>query len=64
MQEGRAKEKPILLIFMEHVEEEKMNFIAKEVFRNFARAKIVQEGGEITIQPNWDQICDSIIKLL
>ena len=57
-------EKPIILIFVEHVPEDKMNLITKEVFETFTRVQLVSENGEYNLQPGWQQLCESIIQLL
>ena len=41
--EARTTGKPIILIFKEHVDEEKMDVVMTDIFKNYARAKIVQE---------------------
>ena len=61
LEEARTRGKPILLIFKEHVDEQEMSLVIREVFRNFTRAQFVFEDGRYKIQPDWRQICESII---
>ena len=62
--EARTTGKPILLIFKEHVAEDKMRIVIREIFRNFTRIKFVEEEGQYRIQPGWEQVCESIIQML
>ena len=57
-------QRPIILIFTEHVPEENMNLITKEVFDTFTRVQLVLENGEYKLQPGWQQLCESVIQLL
>ena len=56
--------KPIILIFMEHVEEDAMNLATREVFETFTRTKFVLEDGQYKIKPDWPEICKAIIQLM
>ena len=55
------EEKPIILIFIEKMEEDEMPPVILNVFKYYARAKFVAEGG---IQLDWAHVCKSIIKLV
>ena len=57
-------ERPIILIFIEHVREKDMNLITREVFQTFTRVQLVLEDGQYKLQPGWPQLCGSIVQLL
>ena len=57
-------EKPIILIFIEHVPKEEMNLITKEVFETFTRVQFLKEDGQYKLEPGWQQLCESIIQLI
>ena len=59
--EARTTGKPIILIFKEHVAEEKMDVVMTEVFQKNARAKIVQEEDGFQMYPPWEHLCKAII---
>ena len=56
--------KPIILIFIEHVPEENMDLITKEVFETFTRVQFIMEDGQYEMRPSWDSVCESIIQLI
>lgn len=56
--------KPIILIFIEHVDVDVMNLVTKEIFETFSRVKFVTENGEYKIHPDWPEICQSIIQMM
>ena len=62
--EARTTGKPIILIFTENVEVEKMSVVIRDVFMNNARAKIVKEGNKYQMYPPWEQLCKAIIRLI
>lgn len=62
--EARTTGKPIILLFKEHVNDNKMSVVVKEVFRQFARAQFVFQDGHYKIQPAWPQLCKSIVELM
>ena len=64
IEQARVMEKPIILIFKEHVAEDKMNHVTKQIFRHFTRVKCVFEDGHARIQPDWTQLCEAIIQLM
>ena len=57
-------ERPIILVFKEHVPEENMNLICKEVFQTFTRVQFVYENEQPVLKPGWQQLCDSILQLV
>ena len=57
-------EKPIILIFIEHVPKDEMNLITREVFETFTRVQFVKENDQYKIEPGWKQLCESIIQLM
>ena len=58
-------EMPIILIFIERVNEDDMNLITKEVFETFTRVQFAMDiDGEYRITPDWPHICESIIQLI
>ena len=64
IEEARIMGKPVIMIFIEDVDVKEMSEVMKEVFRNFARVKIVNEGDEVRSEPDWPFVCQSIIQLL
>ena len=56
--------KPIILIFKEHVPEDKMDHVTRKVFNNFTRVKCVFGENGVDLQPSWDILCQSIIELM
>ena len=59
--EARTTGKPIIMIFMEHVAEEKMDVVMTDVFKKNARDKIVQEEGGYQMYPAWEHLCKAFI---
>ena len=57
--EARTTGKPIIMIFLEHVAEEKN--VMTDVVKKNARAKIVQEEGGYQMYPAWEHLCKAII---
>lgn len=64
MEQARLQGKPIILIFTEEVEEGDMTIVIREVFRKYTRVKLVLEAGNYRLQPDWEQLCVSIIQLM
>ena len=60
--EAQKTGKPIILIFIEHVDENTMGIVIRDIFMKYARAKIVQEEGVFNIYPTWEQLCQAIIE--
>ena len=63
IEEAKLSGKPVIPIFIEHVNEEKMGMVIRHIFRHFTRVRFIQENGEMKIEPNWPQVCEAIIKL-
>ena len=64
IEQARLQGKPIILIFIEDVEEDEMTLVIREVFRNYTRVKFVAEDGMYRLQPDWGHICESVIQLM
>ena len=64
IEQARIMGKPMIMIFIEDVDEKEMSEPMKEVFRNFARVKIVDVGDGFKSEPDWPFVCKSIIQLL
>ena len=56
--------KNIIPMFKEMVDEHEMNETMLQVFRHFTRVNFAFEDGYYKIQPDWAQICESIIDLM
>lgn len=56
--------KPIIWIFKEHVAEDSMNLVTREVFETFTRVRFIFEEGQYQIKPDWPYICKLIIHLI
>ena len=63
IEEAKTSGKPVILIFMEHVSEDKIGMIIRQIFRNFTRIRFIRENGELQIEPSWPHVCEAIIKL-
>ena len=57
-------EKPIILVFIEHVPKKDMNLITREVFETFTRVQFEYEDGEPVLKPGWLPFCESIVQLI
>ena len=55
---------PILLIFIEHVDEEDISRVTREVFMYNTQADFVMEGRVYRLNMDWESVCESIIQLL
>ena len=64
IEQARIMGKPVIMIFIENVDEKEMSEVMKEVFRNFTGVKIVNEGDGVMSEPDWPFVCQSIIQLL
>ena len=64
VEEARILDKPVILVFIEDVKENEMSDVMKEIFRNFTRVKIVRRDGAYQSQPDWPNVCRSIIDLM
>ena len=63
IEQARLQRKPIILIFIEEVEEARMTLVIREVFRNYTRIKFMRDNGVYKIQPDWQHVCQAIIQL-
>ena len=57
-------DRPIIMAFIEEVDESLMTRVTREIFRSAARVKIFEQDGEYRVEPGWDEICQSIIQLM
>ena len=64
IEQAQLMRKPIILILTEHVKEEAMNNVIRGVFKNTTRARFVVEDGRYRLEPDWDQVCMSILQLI
>ena len=64
IEEARVLGMPILLIFIEHVDEENMSRVTREVFRYYTRANFIMEEGVYRLNMDWETVCESIIQLV
>ena len=64
IEQARSMDLPVIMIFIEDVDEKEMSGVMKEVFRKFTRVKIVYDGDEFRSKPDWPIVCRSIIQLL
>ena len=64
IKEARSMGNPIILMFIEDVEPNHMDVVIWEIVRNFTRVKFIFEDGEYKIQPNWNEVCRSIIQMI
>ena len=65
IEHARLKNKPIVILMNEYVNENDMNAVTKEIFRHFTRVRFVRgEDGHIRLERDWKDVCESIIMLL
>ena len=64
IEEARVFGMPIILIFIEHVDEEDMSRVTREVFRYYTRANFIMEEGVYRLNMDWESVCESIIQLV
>ena len=64
LEQARLMDKPVIMIFIEDVNEADMSDVMREVFRNFTRVKVVCEDGQYKAQPDWPSVCAAIIQLM
>ena len=57
-----TREVPIFPIFIENITSDRLPLYIKAATRKFQEPKLVQEGIEFKIHPNWDTVCKSIIR--
>ena len=62
--EARTTGKPTILVFIEHVDEDKMDVVMTDIFKNNTRAKIVKEEDGYQMYPPWEHLCKAIIGLM
>jgi hypothetical protein len=56
--------KPILMIFVDMVDENEMTPIMRQLFKRYTRVNMRIIDGEVQIVPCWDRICRSILEML
>ncbi|XP_060567589.1 toll-like receptor 4 [Ruditapes philippinarum] len=59
-----ALKKPIMLIFIEEVDEQDMSLLIKQHFNNYTRISLRFHNGDVIITPNWERVCESILDFL
>ena len=64
IEEARVKGMPIVLIFIQTVEEDYMSRVTREVFNNYTRAKFEFENGVYSLNLDWRNVCESIVELV
>lgn len=64
IEQACLQRKPIILMFIEKVEEERMNPVIRAIFRKYTRVKFILEDGHYRLQPDWENVCDSIMQLI
>ena len=52
IEQARIQGKPIILDFIEKLEEEEMLLVIREMFRNYTHFKFVLEEGQYRLQPD------------
>ena len=65
IEHARLKNKPIVILMKEKVNENDMNAVTKELFRHFTRVSFIcGEDGQPRLARDWIDICESIIMLV
>ena len=64
MEHAHLLEKPIILIFLEHVPVDEMNLLTREVFETFTRVQFLKENEQYKLEPGWKELSESIIQLM
>ncbi|XP_053399211.1 toll-like receptor 4 [Mercenaria mercenaria] len=63
LREAYEMDKPIILIFKETVKSSLMPKLLLTLFNKITRAKLVENEGEYSLIPDWENLSESIIKL-
>lgn len=62
---SQMEHKPLLLLFLEHVDTSKMPKTLRRHFRKTTRGKVIRdESGQVSFQPDIENICESILQLM
>ena len=54
VKEAYEQQKPILLIFTEHVEEDLMSQFLLNIYRRYTRAKFTRRDYQYVLEPSWN----------
>ena len=64
IEHARLKNKPIVILMKEEVNQDDMNAVTKQIFRHFTRIKFIcDEDGQPGPERTWRCICEEIIML-
>ena len=64
IEHARLKNKPIVILMKEEVNQDDMNAVTKQIFRHFTRVKFIyDEAGHLKIERDWKDMCESIVML-
>jgi hypothetical protein len=64
LDQAHVNGKPIILMFIEHVEQELMSLTIKELYQRNVRIVWSHENGEWRMKTTWDNVCTSILELI
>ena len=62
VEDALGQKVPIFPIFIEDITSDRLPSHIKVATRECPEVKLLQEGGEFKIQPDWDTVCKSIIR--
>lgn len=57
-------DKPVVLLFLEEVNEANMPKVMRRVFKKCVRAKMNYVDGQLQVVPSWENICNSLLELI
>ena len=63
IEEARSLGKPIILIYLEDIEQDRMSPCVKEIFWNYTRAKVRFSDDPHILQSNLEKVCETILEL-
>ena len=64
IEHARLKNKPIVILVKEKVNENETNAVTRQIFRHFTRVRFTRDNaGHLKIERDWKDICESIIML-
>ncbi|XP_053372775.1 toll-like receptor 2 [Mercenaria mercenaria] len=64
LDQAYVKKKPIILMFIEHIDKENMTPTIKELYQRNVRVLWTVENGEYKMKTTWNNVCTSILDLI
>jgi len=64
LEQAHSLKRPIVLIFIEEVDEHDMGEIVHHLFKSKVRVQYRREGDQSVIKPDWSIVCTSVLQLI